>query len=265
MTGQSHSSSALSFPAYMQLVVHKPTKKVYALKCMRVANIEALKATENVLSERAILAETDCPFIVKLHATFKTRNFLFMLLEPALGGELFRALVNEGTLSEERTRFYVASIALAFEHLHSRKIAYRDLKPENLMLEKSGYIQLVDFGFSKKVSSKTYTMCGTPDYMAPEIIKGSGHSVEVDWWALGVLCFELLAGYTPFSDGADVANELVVYDNILRGTYDFPDKFPKGAQNMVAKLMDIEPERRCGWATGTIKDLKVGKGMCCAF
>ncbi len=120
------------------MAVHKPTKKVYALKCLKIAHIESLKATEQVLSERAILAETDSPFIVKLYATYRTKNNLFMLLEPNLGGELFQVLVKEGTLPEATAKFYVACIVLALEHLHSRKIAYRDLKPENLMLTKAG-------------------------------------------------------------------------------------------------------------------------------
>ena len=151
----------------VKLVVDKTTNESYALKCMRKSDINALNAVDNVLSERAILAEIDCPFITKLHATYKTKKFVFMLLSANMGGEIFQLLVKEGTLAPNSVKFYIGSLVLAFEYLHDRKIVYRDLKPENCLLDSNGYIKLCDFGFAKKVVHRTYTVCGTPEYLAP--------------------------------------------------------------------------------------------------
>ena len=225
------------------------------MKCMRKAHIESLNAVENVLSERAILAETDCPFVVKLHATFKTQKFIFMVMDANMGGELLTMINNERQLSQKKVKFYTACIVLAIQHLHHNKIMYRDLKPENCMIDNQGYIQLVDFGFAKKCSNKTYTMCGTPDFMAPEIIRKQGHGVNVDWWALGCLVYELLVGYSPFSDPSN--NALQIYENIVKGEFEFPAGFPSAASNLVTKFLDKNPKKRFGWATGSVKDIKV--------
>lgn len=118
-----------------------------------------------------------------------------MLLEYIIGGEVFSHLRKAGRFSNEMTKFYAAEIVLAVEYLHTMDIIYRDLKPENLLLDRAGHIKITDFGFAKKVEDRTWTLCGTPEYLAPEIIQSKGHGKAVDWWALGILIFEMLAGY----------------------------------------------------------------------
>lgn len=145
----------------VRLVIDKKTNIPYALKCIRKSDVVAKNAMDNIMNERAIMAETDHPFITKLHATFKTKNFVFMLLDVSLGGELFNILVKEEVLNENHAKFYTAIIIVAIGYLHEMKVAYRDLKPENIMINSKGYAQLIDFGFAKKVvHNRTHTVCG---------------------------------------------------------------------------------------------------------
>ena len=125
---------------------------------------------------------------------FQDRTRLYLLIEYVPGGELFSYLRGEGRLPDATAKFYAAEIVLAFAHLHLTNIAYRDLKPENLLITASGHLKITDFGFAKIVEDRTWTLCGTPEYLAPEIIQSKGHNKSVDWWALGVLIYEMLAG-----------------------------------------------------------------------
>lgn len=162
------------------------------------------------------MAECSSPFIVRLHTTFKDQLNLYMLMEVCLGGELWTLLRDRGHFDDNMTRFYVGCVLVAFEYLHSRNIIYRDLKPENMLLDEHGYVKLTDFGFAKKLlpaGRKTWTFCGTPEYVAPEIILNKGHDYAADYWSLGVLMFELLTGSPPFS-GPD---PMKTYNIILKG------------------------------------------------
>lgn len=143
-----------------------------------------------------------------------------MILEYVCGGEIFRLLRQECRFINDVALFYATEIVSALEHLHSFDIAYRDLKPENLLIDNEGHMKITDFGFAKVVKDKTYTLCGTPEYLAPEIIQSTdGHDKSVDWWALGVLIFEMIAGYPPFYD----ENPWEIYTKILDGYYEFPN------------------------------------------
>jgi len=163
----------------------------------------------------------DHPFILKLHHTYKDSIYVYFLLELALGGELFTFLRRREKFDEPSARFYIASVVLAFEHMHTRSIAYRDLKPENLILDSQGYLKVVDFGLAKVVLDRTWTLCGTPDYLAPEIILNRGHDKAVDYWALGVLIYELIAGVVPFF----AEDPMQVYSLVLTGNIKFPVHF----------------------------------------
>lgn len=163
------------------------------------------------------MAECNNQFIVRLFATFKDKLNLYMLMEVCLGGELWTLLRDRGHFDESMTKFYVGCVCSAFDYLHQRNVIYRDLKPENMLLDSKfmrlyfkslttnvdeGYIKLTDFGFAKKLlpaGRKTWTFCGTPEYVAPEIILNRGHDYAADYWSLGVLMFELLTGSPPFS------------------------------------------------------------------
>lgn len=140
-------------------------------------------------SNSSILTSTTTRF-----CTFQDDTNLYMLLEYVVGGELFTHLRRAGRFTNDMTRFYASEIVLAIEYLHSKDIIYRDLKPENLLIDHQGHIKITDFGFAKKVVDRTWTLCGTPEYLAPEIIQSKGHGKAVDWWALGILIFEMLAG-----------------------------------------------------------------------
>ena len=168
----------------------------FALKQMKKSQIVETRQQQHIMSEKEIMEESDCGFIVKLYKTFKDRKYLYMLMESCLGGELWTILRDRGNFDDGTTRFYTACVIEAFEYLHSRGIIYRDLKPENLLLDGEGYVKLVDFGFAKKlqVGRKTWTFCGTPEYVAPEVILNKGHDISADYWSLGVLMFELLTG-----------------------------------------------------------------------
>lgn len=165
-----------------------------------------LKQIDHVRHERAILGEVSGhPFITNLLASFSDRESLYLLLDYVPGGELFSYLRKFRRFDEKMARFYAAEIVLVLEYLHEQQggVAYRDLKPENLLLDEEGHIKLVDFGFAKRLggqdgASETYTLCGTPEYLAPEVIHNKGHTTAVDWWALGILIYEFLTGYPPF-------------------------------------------------------------------
>jgi CRP-like cAMP-binding protein len=182
----------------VKLVVHKTTRESYALKCLKKIEIVKGNLKEHVANERNVMMMLDHPFILKLHNTFQDNKRLYFLLEIGLGGEIFTILRECGKFTEKTARFYAAQIIIGFQVMHRMHIVYRDLKPENLILDKNGYVKIVDFGLAKVTTEKTFTLCGTPDYLAPEIILSRGHDKAVDYWALGVLIYEMCAGVAPF-------------------------------------------------------------------
>jgi len=167
----------------------------FAMKVLRKTDVVRLRQVEHVNAERFILARIRHPFIVDLYATFQDHLNIYMLLSYVPGGELFSHIRRAQRFSADVTRFYLAIIVLALRYLHSFNIIYRDLKPENLLLDSRGYLKIADFGFAKVVDDRTWTLCGTPEYLAPEIIQSDGHGKAVDWWACGILCYEMLVGY----------------------------------------------------------------------
>ncbi|XP_077407770.1 cGMP-dependent protein kinase 1-like isoform X2 [Vanacampus margaritifer] len=211
---------------------------------------------EQVRSEKIIMSQTRCRFVVRLYRTFQDRKYVYMLMEACLGGELWTLLRNRGCLEDASARFYVACVLQALSYLHARRIVYRDVKPENVLLDAHGCAKLVDFGFAKKIgvgrsgkakTDKTWTFCGTPEYMAPEVILNKGHRTSADLWALGVFTFELLTGSPPFC-GADAAQTYAV---VLRGMdmVEFPDKISQDAADLIRKLCRDEPGDRLGTLT----------------
>lgn len=236
----------------MRLVRHKESSRYLALKILKKNEIIRLKQVEHIMSEKAILAQVEHPFIVNLSATYKDAKSLYMLMEYVPGGEIFSHLRKAGRFSNDTTRFFAGSIVLAIQYLHAKDIVYRDLKPENLLLDARGYLKITDFGFAKKVVDRMWTLCGTPEYLAPEIIQSKGHGKGVDWWALGILIYELLAGYPPFYD----ENPFGIYQKILAGRLEFPRHFDPHAKDLVRKLLSADRTKRIGNLRNGAEDIK---------
>lgn len=150
-------------------------------------------------------------------------------------------------------KFYAAEVTLALEYLHSRNIIYRDLKPENLLLDRHGHLKITDFGFAKRVPDKTWTLCGTPDYLAPEVVSNKGYNKSVDWWSLGILVYEMLCGYTPFWDSG---SPMKIYENILRGKVKYPSYLDNQARDLLEKLITADLSKRLGNLYGGSEDVK---------
>jgi len=198
----------------------------------------------SVIMEKNVQFMCDSPFIVKLYETYNTKTHLKLLLELALGGELY-AVYNKKNFwgKSYHAKFYVGGTVYAFDHLHKKKIIFRDLKPENLLLNDMGRVKLTDMGLAKFMGPnlKTFTTCGTPDYFAPEIISSKGHTRAVDWWTLGILTFELLSGHPPFES----ATPMQIYQKVNKGIEkaNFP-KQARQAESLIKNLCKKEPNER---------------------
>jgi serine/threonine protein kinase len=187
------------------------------------------------------LSEVKHPFIVKIHYAFQTKKHLVLVLDFLCGGELFFHLQRSKRFSESRARFYAAEIGLALEHIHSKNIIYRDLKPENLVLDRQGHVVLTDFGLAKReVKDMTHTFCGTPEYMAPELIQKKGHTFAVDWWSLGIFLYEMVHGLPPFY----TQNVSEMYELILTRPLTFPGNFSPELRSILTRLLERDPSKR---------------------
>ncbi|XP_055682504.1 cGMP-dependent protein kinase 1 isoform X1 [Lutzomyia longipalpis] len=239
----------------VELVQYR-NKETFALKYLKKIDMVQQQQQEHVYNEKNIMAQCNCEFIIKLYATFKDNKYLYFLMEPCLGGDLWGLLQKHRRFDEKISRFFTACVVAAFEYLHTRNIVYRDLKPENLMLDAKGYVKLIDFGFAKTIghSQKTWTFAGTPEYVAPEIILNKGHDRAVDYWALGIFIHELLVGKPPFR-GKD---HLKTYTLILRGieSVDMPSRIPKKAQDLIKRLCRQIPAARLGYQKQGIAEIK---------
>jgi len=228
-----------------------PNGTAYALKSLHKGLLLKLGQVDHVINEKRVLASCNHPFILNLHAVYVDAEQVHMLLEVTLGGELFSLLRSTGRLPAPQAQLYAAMVASAFAYLHARQIAHRDLKPENLLFDSKGYLKLVDFGFAKVIKDRTWTLCGTPEYLAPEIISNQGHSWAVDWWTLGILLYEMLVGNPPFVAETPVET----YNKIMRGKYKIPSVLPQTTKDFVAKLLVHSPALRLGYTRGGAKEV----------
>jgi len=242
-----------SFGKVMQ-VRYKGDKKVYAMKILRKKAIVARNQVEHTKSERKILQALQHPFLMKLRFAFQTEAKLYFVLDYYRGGELFFHLKKRRKFVEAEAMIFVAEVAMALGHLHHLDIIYRDLKPENILLHDSGHICLTDFGLSKDLDPsrpEAHTFCGTPEYLAPEIISHKGHSFAVDWWSLGILLYELTVGIPPFYS----SNVNEMYQKIQQDTVKFPSTLSEPCRNLIIKLLDRDPKKRMG-SNGDVEEIQ---------
>jgi serine/threonine protein kinase len=228
------------------LVGHQVTKKLYAMKILSKENIVKRKQVEHTRTERRVLGYTRHPFIVGLHWAFQTPQRLYFILDYCPGGELFYHLSRMKKLPEHMACFYAAEITLALEHLHGLGVVYRDLKPENILLTKDGHIKLADFGLAKEGirdgEKGTNSLCGTPEYLPPEILDRLGHGTAVDWWNLGMVLYEMLTGLPPWYTN----DRKKLFERLRSARLHFPPYVSRRAEALIRQLLNRNPSERLG-------------------
>lgn len=236
----------------VHLVQSKHNQRFYAVKVLKKAQVVKMKQVEHTNDERRMLQQVKHPFLITLWGTFQDSRNLYMVMDFVEGGELFSLLRKSQRFPNPVAKFYAAEVTLALDYLHSHNIIYRDLKPENLLLDRHGHLKITDFGFAKEVPDITWTLCGTPDYLAPEVVASKGYNKSVDWWSLGILIFEMLCGFTPFWDGG---SPMKIYENILKSRVKYPPYIHPDAHDLLQKLITPDLTKRLGNLHGGSKDV----------
>ncbi|KAI9670997.1 MAG: camp-dependent protein kinase catalytic subunit [Alyxoria varia] len=236
----------------VHLVRSNHNQRFYAIKVLKKAQVVKMKQVEHTNDERKMLAKVKHPFLITLWGTFHDSKNLYMVMDFVEGGELFSLLRKSQRFPNPVAKFYAAEVALALDYLHSLNVVYRDLKPENLLLDRHGHLKITDFGFAKEVPDITWTLCGTPDYLAPEVVQSKGYNKSVDWWSLGILIYEMLCGFTPFWDSG---SPMKIYENILKGRVKYPPYIHPDAQDLLQKLITPDLSKRLGNLVGGSKDV----------
>ena len=229
--------------------------KMFAIKVIDKKMMLEKEKEECIFNERNILASVEDEFLTKLYFAFQSDDKLYFVTDYCPGGDLFEQLKVIGSLSEEVAQFYITQVAMAQGYLHKNNIVYRDLKPENILIDSKGNIKLTDFGLSKKKNNITelnYSFCGSLSYIAPEILKREGHNYMCDFYAVGVLTYELLAGFTPWG-GSTVQD---IYKSILKNELTFPKHFSTTAKHFIKSCMVRDSKKRLGSQDGVIALLK---------
>ncbi|EGD83593.1 AGC/PKA protein kinase [Salpingoeca rosetta] len=225
-----------------------------AVKIINKDRVIKTRQVEHTINEKNILFCIDCRFVVTLYDYFQDVKCLYFVLEFVNGGEMFTHIQKQRKrrFSEEQTRFFAAETVLAFEYLHNLDVIFRDLKPENMLIDHRGHIRVTDFGFAKRVEDKTWTMCGTPEYLAPEIIVNKGYSHAVDWWAVGVLTYEMRCGRSPFES----RSQMEMFKRITKRDFKFPSGFTDNEKSFINGLLQVDLTRRLGNMHAGVDDIK---------
>ena len=226
----------------VRIAQYRRTQEIVVVKTMRKSDIVKMRQVEHVKNEKSILSSIAHPLLVNLKHSFQDRGNLYLVFDYVPGGELFRLLRTQGQFQLPMTRFYAAEVIAALAFLHDHGVVYRDLKPENMLLTGEGHIKITDFGFAKslKHNEKTFTLCGTPEYLAPEVIQQRGHSFGCDWWGVGILIYEMTCGHAPFMD----QNPFKLYEKIIHNQVAFPDYFDPTLEQLVVGLLDKDATTR---------------------
>merc|ERR1740123_1701446 len=226
------------------------------MKVLKKENIVKRNQVEHTRTERSVLGYVRHPFVVGLQMAFQTRDKLFFVLDYCAGGELFYHLQRLGKFAEPRARFYTAELVLALAHVHALGVVYRDLKPENVLLDARGHVRLTDFGLSKggvTLHAKgAHSFCGTPEYLAPEILARRGHGRAVDWWSLGALLYEMLTGLPPFY----CRDREKLFEKIRKSDLTYPRHLSIPAVTVLRGLLTRDPKRRLGSGEKDSEEIK---------
>lgn len=234
-------------------LVRDKKKQFCAMKALRKRHLVKKKQLDHAFNEKRILQCIDFPFGVRMEYFAKDNSFIYFFMPFITGGEMFYHLRSAEKFEENLARFYAAQVVLGLEYLHNLNLVYRDLKPENILLDHLGYLKITDFGFTKLVPLRTFTLCGTPPYFAPEAIKGQGYGKSVDWWALGVLVYEMSAGFAPFHSKSNTRMMM----KILLGKYEMPKFFSAELKDLISKLLTADVSARIGILKDGVMDLKL--------
>ncbi|KOB65170.1 Catalytic subunit of protein kinase A [Operophtera brumata] len=224
----------------------------HAMKVMDKTDVIKKKNVKQIHLEKKILQCANFPFVISIDFTCKDNLYLYFILPYEAGGELYTLIKRLGMLSEPLSLFYAAQMVLALEYLHHCSVIHRDVKPENILLNERGYIKLGDFGFCKIVKNRTWTLCGTPEYLAPEIITSKGYTFSVDWWATGVLIYEMCAGYPPFYS----SDPMKLYEKVLTGQFKTPECMSSMCKSLVKGLLEVDSMKRLGSLKAGVYDIK---------
>ncbi|KAG6635318.1 hypothetical protein I3843_11G033800 [Carya illinoinensis] len=230
---------------------------IYAMKVMRKDTIIKKNHVDYMKAERDILTKVVHPFIVQLRYSFQTKSKLYLILDFINGGHLFFHLYRHGIFSEDQARVYTAEIVSAVSHLHKCGIVHRDLKPENILMDADGHVMLTDFGLAKEIdeSSRSNSMCGTTEYMAPEILLSKGHNKDADWWSVGILLYEMLTGQPPYTH----ENRKKLQERIIKEKVKLPPYLTSEAHSLLKGLLQKEPLRRLGSGSNGGDEIKSHK------
>ncbi|KAG7475986.1 serine serine/threonine-protein kinase Sgk1-like [Solea senegalensis] len=228
------------------LAKHREQGGYYAVKVLQKQTIVKRQEQRHVMAERSVLLKgLQHPFLVGLHFSFQTPSILYFVLDYVNGGELFYHLQREGSFPESRAAFYAAEMAMALGYLHSLDIVYRDLKPENILLDSEGHVKLTDFGLCKEgvaIGGIMHTFCGTPEYLAPEVLQGHPYSPAVDWWGLGTVLFEMLYGLPPFYSHSKAE----MFENKLHAPLRLWSGASQAACSLLVGLLERDVTKRLG-------------------
>ena len=226
------------------LVRYKKNNHIYAMKVLSKSFLREQNQENNTRSERNLMAQIHNPFIVNIKYAFQNDSKLYLVQEFVQGGDLFLHIHTHPKFPNEKAKFYIIELCLVIQFLHKNNMIYRDLKPENILIGADGHIKITDFGLCKILSNvdKTYTICGTVQYLAPEIIAGEGYNNSVDWWSLGCIMYEMLVGKFPFKYKKNGKLTIDIFNKPIK----YPSYIDERAKDLMSKFMEIDPQKRLG-------------------